>query len=90
MVPDVRLQDIILGKNPDEAFASCIQHKYDESWIIMDGALIVYDPADPPEWMKEAIATRDEDGNTPQFYRSHPPEQDRIPSCDPSLSQLSW
>jgi hypothetical protein len=53
------------GKDVDAALASCIEHHYDESWLIMDGVLVIYDPAEPPEWLKQAIATRDENDNTP-------------------------
>lgn len=66
--------------------SSCMEHGYVESWVIMDGALIVYDPDDPPEWMKEAIASRDDDGNTPSFYKNHRGEQDRI-TCS---GDVSW
>lgn len=67
MVPENRLQEIILNKDTDAADKSCKMHNYSESWAIIDGALIIHDLADPPSWMKQAIATQDENGHTPGF-----------------------
>jgi len=57
MLPDERLQQIIQSKDVDNAV-------YEESWAIIDNALVIYDGADPPHWLP---TERDEDGNTRQF-----------------------
>jgi hypothetical protein len=59
MLPDDRLQQIILSKDVDNAV-------YEESWAIIDNALVIYDGNDPPHWLPTE-AERDEDGNTKQF-----------------------
>ena len=57
MLPDDRLQQIILSKDVENAV-------YGESWSIIDNALVIYDEDDMPYWLPKY---RDEDGNTPEF-----------------------
>lgn len=59
MLPDDRLQEIIINKDVENAV-------YGESWAIIDNCLVIYDgeDPDPPAWLPRDL---DEDGNTPEF-----------------------
>jgi len=58
MLTDDRLQDIILGKDVENAL-------WGESWTIIDNCIVIYDCEDePPHWLPQ---NRDDDGNTPEF-----------------------
>lgn len=59
MIPEDRLQDLLGHKD-----AICETLGYatqPEGWAICDGALVIYDLDNPPEWFK---FERDEDGNS--------------------------
>lgn len=64
MIPDERLQQLIEGKDSDEALKWCQEHQYGESWSIIDGALVIYNFEDPPHWLLPVLEAQDEDGNT--------------------------
>ena len=57
MLPDDRLQQIILDKDIDKSLGG-------EGWAIIDNCMIIYDFEDPPHWFPQNL---DEDGNTPEF-----------------------
>lgn len=75
-VPDERLQQIIKGKDVEQALRSCSEHGYVECWAIVDGALVIYAEGAAPAWLQPVLDQRDEDGNTeikgvvPQFSRA--------------------
>jgi len=56
-LPDDRLQQIIMGKDTDNAVAG-------ESWAIVDGVLVISDMYDRPEWYQAVYESRDDDGNS--------------------------
>lgn len=64
MVPADRLQQLIRRKDGWEARQWCKGHNYGESWMIVDGALVVFDFENPPSWLVPIINGRDDNGNT--------------------------
>jgi len=68
MIPDKRLQQLIQSKDADLARSWTSTHNYSESWVIIDGCLVIADRDDAPPWLNELLAQRDNDGNTPDFY----------------------
>lgn len=51
----------IMDAKPDtDPQGWCDAHGYDESWAIIDGAVVIYNMDSPPSWIPE----RDEDGNS--------------------------
>jgi len=69
MIPEDRMQEIINSKDAEKARDWVRKHRYTESWTIVDGVMVIYDLNDPPSWLKPILAARDEDGNTPSFYK---------------------
>ena len=68
MIPDDRLQQIIGVKDHEEAQRWCEEHAYSEGWAIIDGAIVIYNIDDPPDWLIPVLELLDEDGYTPSFY----------------------
>lgn len=48
----------------------------------IDGALVIYDPDDPPSWLREVLESRDDDGFTPEFW------EDRAATFDTRVSDM--
>lgn len=57
-LPEDRLQQIINAKDVGNAV-------HDESWSIIDGALVIFDLDGPPAWLVPILAARDDNGDTP-------------------------
>jgi hypothetical protein len=66
VIPEDRLQEIILHKDAERALDWCTRHQYSEGWAIIDGAMVIYDIDNPPVWLRPILAMRDEDGNSPR------------------------
>jgi hypothetical protein len=69
MLPHSRLAQIHKGKKHEQALKSMAKHGHQsECWVIIDNVMVIFDEDDPPSWLAEVLANRDDDGNTPEFY----------------------
>lgn len=52
-IPEHCLQQILRSKDTVAAASRVDQNDYVEGWGIRDGAIVIYDVEDPPNWLPE-------------------------------------